>query len=132
MTTSPNNNKVPFLSLTKDDLILIIIAMFFPPVSVYLRKGLWTKDFLINILLTLLLGLPGFIHAVWLIYTSSELRDRTSEILSAGSRLEEGLSGGQESNSNSSHNQSKTHSAVSEEEQPLVSQHFPLDNKIQT
>lgn len=132
MTSSPNNSKVPFLSLTKNDLLLMIISIFFPPVSVYLRKGLWTKDFLINFLLTLLLGLPGFIHAVWVIYTSSELRDGTHEILSTGSRLEEGLSGGQDSGPRESHDQSVPHSGVSEEEQPLVSQHFPLDNKIQT
>ncbi|WP_094766266.1 YqaE/Pmp3 family membrane protein [Aquimarina agarivorans] len=43
-------------------LITILLNIFLPPLSVFLQKGLGSA-FLINILLTLLGGLPGMIHA---------------------------------------------------------------------
>ena len=46
--------------------IMIILAIFLPPVAAFLQVGL-SKHFWINILLTLLGGLPGSIHALWLI-----------------------------------------------------------------
>ena len=64
----------PFISLTKNDTLLIFLSIFLPPLSIYLRQGFWSKDFLINFLLTLFLGIPGFIHAVYVIYTTSSLR----------------------------------------------------------
>ncbi len=48
------------------DLIRIIIAIFLPPLGVFLQVGLG-KDFWINILLTLLGYLPGLVHAIWII-----------------------------------------------------------------
>ncbi|MAG34518.1 MAG: YqaE/Pmp3 family membrane protein [Deltaproteobacteria bacterium] len=44
----------------------IILAIFFPPIAAYLQVG-WTLHFWINTALTLLGGLPGAIHALWLI-----------------------------------------------------------------
>lgn len=48
------------------DLVRIIVAIFLPPLGVFLQVGLG-KDFWINILLTLLGYIPGIIHAVWVI-----------------------------------------------------------------
>ena len=48
------------------DLVRIIIAIFLPPLGVFLQVGLG-KDFWINILLTLLGYLPGLVHAIWII-----------------------------------------------------------------
>ncbi len=48
------------------ELLLIILAIFLPPVAVLLTCGL-CKHFWINILLTLLGYLPGVVHAVWYI-----------------------------------------------------------------
>ena len=48
------------------DLVRIIVAIFLPPLGVFLQVGLG-KDFWINILLTLLGYIPGIIHAVWII-----------------------------------------------------------------
>lgn len=48
------------------DLIRIIVAIFIPPLGVFLQVGLG-KDFWINILLTLLGYIPGIVHAVWVI-----------------------------------------------------------------
>lgn len=58
------------LPLTAPDpmnkLILIILAILLPPVAVFLKKGVG-KDLLINIILCLIVLLPGVIHAVWVV-----------------------------------------------------------------
>jgi uncharacterized membrane protein YqaE (UPF0057 family) len=46
--------------------LLIILAIFLPPVAVAVKLGLG-KDFLINLVLTLLFFLPGMIHALYLV-----------------------------------------------------------------
>jgi len=51
--------------------LLIILAIFLPPVAALLVVGL-TLHFWLNILLTLLGGLPGVIHAIWLIVTKGD------------------------------------------------------------
>ncbi|MGK7947703.1 MAG: YqaE/Pmp3 family membrane protein [Xenococcaceae cyanobacterium] len=48
------------------DIVRIIVAIFLPPLGVFLQVGLG-KDFWINILLTLLGYIPGIVHAVWII-----------------------------------------------------------------
>ena len=47
-------------------IVLIIIAILLPPLAVFLKKGAG-KDLIINIVLTLLLYIPGAAHAIWLI-----------------------------------------------------------------
>ncbi len=47
-------------------IVLIVLAIFLPPVAVFFKKGVG-KDFIINIVLTLLLFLPGVVHALWLV-----------------------------------------------------------------
>jgi len=49
-------------------LIKIILAIFLPPVAAFMQVGA-TKHLAINIILTLCLGLPGMIHALWLVLT---------------------------------------------------------------
>ncbi len=48
------------------DILKIILAIFLPPVAAFLQVGL-TAHFFINIVLTILGGLPGIIHALWLV-----------------------------------------------------------------
>ena len=48
------------------DILRIIIAIFIPPLGVFLQVGLG-KDFWINVLLTLLGYIPGIVHAVYII-----------------------------------------------------------------
>lgn len=45
-------------------ILTIILNIFLPPLSVALNNGLG-KDFVINIILTLLGGIPGMIHAFY-------------------------------------------------------------------
>ncbi|GAD56348.1 MAG: uncharacterized membrane protein YqaE (UPF0057 family) [Limimaricola cinnabarinus] len=48
------------------DILRIIIAIFIPPLGVFLQEGLG-KHFWINVILTLLGYVPGIIHALWII-----------------------------------------------------------------
>lgn len=43
-------------------ILTIILNIFIPPLGVFLAKGLG-KDFIINLILTLLFFIPGVIHA---------------------------------------------------------------------
>jgi uncharacterized membrane protein YqaE (UPF0057 family) len=44
----------------------VILAIFLPPVAAFLQVGV-SEHFWINIILTLLGGIPGVIHALWLV-----------------------------------------------------------------
>jgi uncharacterized membrane protein YqaE (UPF0057 family) len=46
-----------------DEILLIILAIFIPPLAVYLFEGRWTSRCTLNLILTLLCGIPGIIHA---------------------------------------------------------------------
>ncbi|RVV98945.1 YqaE/Pmp3 family membrane protein [Mesobaculum littorinae] len=48
------------------DLIRIIIAVFVPPLGVFLQEGLG-KQFWLNLILTLCFFVPGLVHAVYII-----------------------------------------------------------------
>ncbi len=50
-------------------ILYILIAIVLPPVAAFMLVGL-SKHFWINILLTLLGGLPGSVHALWLLARS--------------------------------------------------------------
>lgn len=47
-------------------IVLIILALFLPPIAVFLKKGAG-KDLIINILLCLVFYIPGIVHSVWLV-----------------------------------------------------------------
>jgi uncharacterized membrane protein YqaE (UPF0057 family) len=47
-------------------IVLIILAIFLPPVAVFLKSGVG-KDLIINIILCVLFFIPGVIHALWLV-----------------------------------------------------------------
>ena len=52
-------------------ILKIILAIFIPPVAAFLQVGISTH-FWINIALTLLGGIPGIVHALWLVLTGKE------------------------------------------------------------
>jgi uncharacterized membrane protein YqaE (UPF0057 family) len=53
------------------ELVKILLAIFLPPVGAYLQVGL-SIHFWINIVLTLLGGIPGVVHALWLVLTKKK------------------------------------------------------------
>ena len=50
------------------DIIKIIIAIFVPPLAVFLEVGLGSQ-FWINLILTLIFFVPGVIHAIYVVLT---------------------------------------------------------------
>lgn len=58
--------KATHMSLSKSDPIKIIFSVLFPPIGVFMEVGL-SKQFWINVLLTLLGFIPGIIHALYVI-----------------------------------------------------------------
>jgi uncharacterized membrane protein YqaE (UPF0057 family) len=49
----------------------IVLCIILPPVAAYMQVKL-TTQFWINIVLTLLMGIPGMIHALWLVLTDKK------------------------------------------------------------
>jgi uncharacterized membrane protein YqaE (UPF0057 family) len=49
--------------------VKVLLAIFLPPVAAALQVGISTH-FWINLILTLLGGIPGVIHALWLVLTN--------------------------------------------------------------
>ncbi|MDH3493915.1 MAG: YqaE/Pmp3 family membrane protein [Acidobacteriota bacterium] len=49
-------------------IVKIILALLLPPIAVAMQVGI-TTHFWINIILTLIGGVPGVIHALWVIIT---------------------------------------------------------------
>ena len=50
--------------LTPSTGVLVLLALFIPLLAVYLYEGSWTKRCTVNLILCLLCGLPGVIHAL--------------------------------------------------------------------
>jgi uncharacterized membrane protein YqaE (UPF0057 family) len=46
-------------------LVLIILSLLLPPVAVFLKKGAFDKDVIINIVLVLIFFFPAVVHALW-------------------------------------------------------------------
>lgn len=47
-------------------LVQILLAIFLPPVAAFTKVGIGLH-FWLNILLTLMFGFPGMVHALWLV-----------------------------------------------------------------
>jgi uncharacterized membrane protein YqaE (UPF0057 family) len=47
-----------------DKVLLVILAILIPPLAMYLYEGAWTSRCTVNLILTLLCGIPGVIHAL--------------------------------------------------------------------
>ena len=53
------------------DILRIVLAIFLPPLAVFLTIGIGLH-FWVNILLTILAVVPGMIHALWVILKKKE------------------------------------------------------------
>jgi uncharacterized membrane protein YqaE (UPF0057 family) len=54
------------MSDERNDILRILIAILLPPLGVAMQVG-FTKQFWINVLLTILGYVPGIVHAVYII-----------------------------------------------------------------
>jgi len=60
------------LVITAFGILTLLLAIFVPPLGVLLETGI-SKDFFINILLTILGYIPGIIHAVYIVLTNDSI-----------------------------------------------------------
>ena len=52
-------------------IVKLIFSLILPPVAAWLQVGI-TTHFWISIALTLLGGIPGILHALWLVFTDQQ------------------------------------------------------------
>jgi uncharacterized membrane protein YqaE (UPF0057 family) len=52
-------------------ILKIILCIILPPLAAYMQVGA-TTHLWINIILTLMMGVPGMIHALWLVLTDKK------------------------------------------------------------
>lgn len=48
-------------------IVQVIVSLFIPPLAVYMKKRAIDNTFWINVVLTLLGGIPGVLHALYVI-----------------------------------------------------------------
>ncbi|CDH09267.1 related to Protein SNA3 [Zygosaccharomyces bailii ISA1307] len=69
-------------SVNKNDVVLMLLGVFIPPIPVLIRRGFFSRDFLLNLLLFLLFFFPAIIHAGYVIYETSQERQTGYEAVS--------------------------------------------------
>lgn len=53
-------------STSSADLLRVLLSILLPPLGVFLEEGIGTQ-FWINLLLTLMVYIPGLVHAIWIV-----------------------------------------------------------------
>ena len=48
-------------------ILQVIVSLFIPPLAVYMKKGKIDSAFWINVVLTILGGVPGVLHALYVV-----------------------------------------------------------------
>lgn len=48
-------------------ILQVIVALFIPPLAVYMKNGKIDNAFWINVVLTILGGVPGVLHALYVV-----------------------------------------------------------------
>lgn len=64
------------LSINKSDGWLLLLSVFVPPVPVLIRKGFFSRDFLLNLLLFVMFFIPAIAHAAYVVVETSEERNK--------------------------------------------------------
>lgn len=64
------------------DWFLVVVSIFVPPITVWLKRGFFTKDFLINVLLLLFGFIPSLIHSLYIISKYPYIRSFASTLSS--------------------------------------------------
>lgn len=64
------------LTVNRGDVWLLVLSVFAPPVPVLIRKGLFSRDFLLNLLLFITFVIPAIAHAAFVVIETSEERNR--------------------------------------------------------
>ncbi|EGV62326.1 hypothetical protein PSN45_001052 [Yamadazyma tenuis] len=92
------------------DLCLIIISVLFPPLPVWIRRGVCSADSFINILLCILGYFPGLIHSWYIIakYPPYTVHTQSKIYYIHNGDLEQGHGAGSEGHHHHHHHQHNT------------------------
>ncbi|KAI1002616.1 hypothetical protein K3495_g5580 [Podosphaera aphanis] len=63
--------------MSANDILLGLLAIIFPPIAVWVKRGVCSADSLINLLLCALGGIPGLLHAWYIITKYPEDEERS-------------------------------------------------------
>ncbi|KAJ5160242.1 uncharacterized protein N7482_007246 [Penicillium canariense] len=82
--------------MCSSDIFLAVLAVFFPPIAVWIKAGICTADSIINIALCLLGYIPGLIHAWYIImkYPEPDYDEAAYEPIPGGSSQRRDLENG--------------------------------------
>ncbi|KAJ5310124.1 uncharacterized protein N7443_002585 [Penicillium atrosanguineum] len=82
--------------MCSSDIFLAVLAVFFPPIAVWIKAGICSADSIINIALSLLGYVPGLIHAWYIIlkYPDPDYDDAAYEPIPGGSSQRRDLEDG--------------------------------------
>ncbi|KAJ5587564.1 uncharacterized protein N7459_003329 [Penicillium hispanicum] len=82
--------------MCSSDIFLAVLAVFFPPVAVWIKAGICTADSLINLALCLLGYIPGLIHAWYIIlkYPEPDYEEAAYEPIPGGASQRRDLENG--------------------------------------
>ncbi|CCE93936.1 Sna3p TDEL_0H00770 [Torulaspora delbrueckii] len=117
------------LSINRSDGWLLLLSVFVPPVPVLIRKGFFSRDFLLNVLLFVILFIPAIAHAAYVIIETSDERNKDYEPVPVPSQDdEEGPGNGDFDVDLESNALPLYDDVVASSEQPTDA---PTDNKIQ-
>ena len=53
--------------MDSNKILQIILCFFVPPLAVYVKNGKIDNTFWLNVILTLLGGIPGFVHGLYVV-----------------------------------------------------------------
>ncbi|KAH3666275.1 hypothetical protein OGAPHI_004464 [Ogataea philodendri] len=67
----PNSFRILGFVIDPADVLLYCLAFIFPPLPVFFRKGFFSYELLIAMLLTILAHFPGLLYSVYIIYDTS-------------------------------------------------------------
>ncbi|KAI8942438.1 hypothetical protein NX059_000508 [Plenodomus lindquistii] len=76
--------------MCSSDCFLMLLSVLFPPVGVWVKKGLCSADSLINLALCCLGFLPGLLHAWYVILQNPDPYDAYNQIPADGERGADG------------------------------------------
>lgn len=109
----------------------MLVGVFIPPISVLMRRGFFSRDFLLNLLLFLLFFFPAIIHAAYVIYETSEERKTGYEAIPG--QEQQGNEGSSRGNGDFNVDLEAQNALPCYEEVVEPSQtNAPTDNKVQT
>ncbi|KAJ5091955.1 hypothetical protein NUU61_006825 [Penicillium alfredii] len=82
--------------MCSSDIFLAVLAVFFPPIAVWIKSGVCTADSVINLALCLLGYIPGLIHAWYIIlkYPDPDYDEVVYEPIPGGSSQRRDLENG--------------------------------------